>query len=96
MPASKSRAYPKQGLSEHGYVERQNIVIEWRFSEGKFDRVPALASELAGLKVDVIFAPNPETTYAGRKVVHSSVVKPPRAAFARTGLQLRHGVVPCR
>jgi ABC-type uncharacterized transport system substrate-binding protein len=44
----------RQGLRELGYVEGKNIVIEWRFAEGKLDRVPALAAELAHLKVDVI------------------------------------------
>jgi putative ABC transport system substrate-binding protein len=44
----------RQGLREHGYVEGKNIVMEWRFAEGKLDRVPALAAELVRLKVDVI------------------------------------------
>jgi putative tryptophan/tyrosine transport system substrate-binding protein len=44
----------RQGLRELGYVEGRNIVIEWRFAEGKLDRVPALAAELVRLKVDVI------------------------------------------
>jgi putative tryptophan/tyrosine transport system substrate-binding protein len=35
-------------------VEGKNIVIEWRFAEGKLDRVPALAAELVPLKVDLI------------------------------------------
>jgi putative ABC transport system substrate-binding protein len=44
----------RQGLRELGYVERKNIVIEWRAAEGKLDRLPALAAELVRLKVDVI------------------------------------------
>ncbi len=44
----------KQGLRELGYVEGQNIVIEGRFAEGKFDRFPRFAAELVRLKVDVI------------------------------------------
>jgi putative tryptophan/tyrosine transport system substrate-binding protein len=44
----------RQGLRELGYVEGKNIVIEWRFAEGKLDRLPTLAAELVGLKVDVI------------------------------------------
>jgi len=44
----------RQGMRELGYVEGKNIVIEWRFAEGKLDRLPALAAELVRLKVDVI------------------------------------------
>ena len=46
----------RQGLRELGYVEGKNIVIEWRSAEGKLDRLPELAAELVGLRVDVIFA----------------------------------------
>ena len=45
-----------QGLRELGYVEGKNIVIEWRYAEGKHDRLPALAAELVRLNVDVIVA----------------------------------------
>jgi len=41
-------------LRERGYVEGQNIVTEYRYAEGKFDRAPALAADLVRLKVDVI------------------------------------------
>lgn len=44
----------RQGLRELGYVEGQNIVIEWRFAQGKPDQVPRNAAELVRLKVDVI------------------------------------------
>ena len=44
----------RQGLRELGYVEGKNIVIEWRYAEGKLDRLPELAAELVRLKVDVI------------------------------------------
>jgi putative tryptophan/tyrosine transport system substrate-binding protein len=46
----------RQGLRDLGYVEGKNFVIEWRASEGKLDRNPALAAELVRLKVDVIVA----------------------------------------
>ena len=46
----------KQGLRELGYVEGRNVSIEYRFGEGRSDRLPALAAELVRLKVDVIVA----------------------------------------
>src|SRR5262245_7478339 len=49
----------RQGLRELGYVEGKNIFIEWRFAEGKFDRLPDLAAELVRLKVDVIVTLGP-------------------------------------
>jgi ABC-type uncharacterized transport system substrate-binding protein len=48
----------RQGLHEHGYVEGQNIVIEFREADGEIERFPALASELVRLKVDILFAAN--------------------------------------
>jgi putative ABC transport system substrate-binding protein len=44
----------RQGLQEHGYVEGRNLVIERRFSAGVDARLPALASELIHLKVDIL------------------------------------------
>ena len=45
-----------QGLRDPGYVEAHNLVIDYRYAEGRFERLPALAAELVALKVDVIFA----------------------------------------
>jgi putative ABC transport system substrate-binding protein len=54
----------RQGLRELGYMEGKNIVIEWRSAEGKTDRLPALATELVHLKVDVIVTAGPLVTRA--------------------------------
>jgi putative ABC transport system substrate-binding protein len=57
----------RQGLRELGYVEGKNIVIEYRFAEGKPDRLPALAAELVRLKVDVIITGGPTVTRAAKE-----------------------------
>ena len=46
----------KQGLRDLGYVEGQNLLIEYRFAEGRFERLPDLAADLVRLNVDVIVA----------------------------------------
>jgi putative ABC transport system substrate-binding protein len=45
-----------EGLREHGYVESRNLVLEARYADGRFDRLPALAAELVRLRCDVIVA----------------------------------------
>jgi putative ABC transport system substrate-binding protein len=57
----------RQGLRELGYVEEKNIVIEWRSTEEKPDRLPALATELVSLKVDVIVTGGPSATRAAKE-----------------------------
>src|SRR4029434_5842816 len=61
--AARIEAFP-QGLSELGYVEGKNILIESRYAEEKLDRLPALAAELVRLKVDVIVTSGPLPTRA--------------------------------
>jgi putative ABC transport system substrate-binding protein len=46
----------RRALRERGYIDGQNIAIEYRYAEGKSDRYPELAAELVRLKVDIIVA----------------------------------------
>jgi len=56
----------RQGLRDLGYVEGQNIAIEYRWAEGRFERLPDLAAELVRLKVDVIVSVVTQATLAAK------------------------------
>jgi putative ABC transport system substrate-binding protein len=56
-----------QGLSEQGYVEGRNVVLEYRFSDGDDDRLPALAAELVALPVALIVASGTPATVAAKQ-----------------------------
>lgn len=60
-----------QVLRESGYVEGQNMVLEYRFAEGKMDRLAALASELVRLQVDVIVAEGNAAALAAKQATQS-------------------------
>lgn len=57
----------QKGLRELGYIEGQNIVIEWRFAKGNQDLLPGLAAEMARLKVDVIVAAGTQAIRAAKQ-----------------------------
>ncbi len=61
----------RQGLRDLGYVEGRNLVIEYRFAEGKSERVPSLAAELVALKVDVIVAVTTPEALAAKKATRT-------------------------
>jgi putative ABC transport system substrate-binding protein len=61
----------RQTLREAGYVEGQNITLEWRNPEGKPERFGDLAAELVRLKVDLLVATNPAATIAAKKATTS-------------------------
>jgi len=55
-----------QGLKDLGWIEGQNIVIEWRFAGGQAERLPALAAELVQLRVELIVVPSTPTAMAAK------------------------------
>jgi ABC-type uncharacterized transport system substrate-binding protein len=57
----------RRGLRELGYVEGKNVVLEFRYADGHFDRIPALVSELIRLNVDIIVTAGPSLTGPVRK-----------------------------
>jgi len=61
----------RQGLRELGYTEGQNILIEYRFADGKPDHLPELAADLVRLKVELIVAPVSTVAVAAQKVTET-------------------------
>ena len=57
----------RQGLRDLGYVEGENILVEYRYLEGKRDRIPSVVAELVRLKVDVLFASTPPAIRAAKE-----------------------------
>src|SRR5881296_3577802 len=72
VEAARIEAF-RQGLRELGYVEGKNIVIEWRWAEGKFDRLPDLAAELVRLDVDVIVTGGSTSSGAAKEEVTTRI-----------------------
>ena len=64
--AAQSIAAFRQGLRDLGWIEGRNIIIDYRFAEGRFDRLPDLAAELAQLNVEVIAATTTPAAVAAR------------------------------
>jgi putative ABC transport system substrate-binding protein len=56
-----------QALRAHGLVEGENLIIEWRWAEGKLERLPVFAQDLVQLKVDLIIAPQTDSALAAKR-----------------------------
>jgi ABC-type uncharacterized transport system substrate-binding protein len=87
LPLGPLEAF-RQTLREVGYIDGQNITIEWRFAEGKNDRLPELAEDLVRLKVDVIFVINTQAAQAAKKTAGTIPI-----VFARVSDPTRTGLV---
>jgi len=66
-PADKQPRQLREGLRQAGYVEDRDVIIEWRFAAGRYDRVPALAAELVEQKVDVILVDSTPAAVAAKR-----------------------------
>jgi putative tryptophan/tyrosine transport system substrate-binding protein len=77
------------GTREAGYVEGQNLAIEYRWAEGRHDRLPALAADLVSRKVDVILASGGDLSATAAKNVTSTI----SIVFAVAGDPVEEGLV---
>jgi len=77
----------RQGLRDLGWVEGQNVAVEYRFAGGRLDQLPDLAADLVRLKVDVIFAPTFPAALAARNATQTiAIVYAGHADFVEAGL----------
>jgi putative tryptophan/tyrosine transport system substrate-binding protein len=79
----------RQGLKQTGHVEGQNVAIEFRWAEGQFDRLPALAADLVGSKAAAIFAGGMDIAI---RVVRTAITTTP-TVFATGGDPVELGLV---
>src|SRR5262249_46272281 len=68
-----------QGMKDLGWVEGQNLVIEWRFAGGRAERLPDLATELVRLRVELIVVPSTPTAMAAKNATTTIPYSPSEA-----------------
>jgi putative ABC transport system substrate-binding protein len=76
-----------QGMRELGWMEGQNIVVEYRWAEGRLERLPALATELVQLHVDVILAPGGREIEAAKQATSTIPIVMMSLDAVKLGLQ---------
>ena len=77
----------RQGLRALGYIEGQNLLIEYRYAEGRHERVPELVAELLGLKIDLILTSGPITPVAAK------IIKGVPVVFSLSGDPVEAGLI---
>jgi putative tryptophan/tyrosine transport system substrate-binding protein len=77
----------RQGLHDLGYIEGQNLFIEYRYAEGKHERIPELVAELLGLKIDLILTSGPTTPIAAK------IIKGVPVVFSFSGDPVEAGLI---
>jgi putative ABC transport system substrate-binding protein len=89
IPGSQVEDAFRQGLREHGYIEGQNLLVEWRFAEGRIDRIAGLAAELVSLNVEVIVAVATDCARAAKKATSAIPI-----VFTQVTEPIASGLVP--